>query len=156
PSALDLAFAVADALTARGVPHAIGGALALGVWSNPRGTVDVDINVFVGDDGLAPVFDALDAIGASFDRVHAAREAAARGMFVAHAAGMRIDVFTPSIELSHEAGRTAQRVAVGDREYAFLSAEAIALFKLLFFRGKDRVDLERLVAAYPLLDRAYV
>jgi hypothetical protein len=38
----------------------------------------------------------------------------------------------------------------------FLSAEALAVFKLLFFRGKDMVDLERLVAVRPELDRAYV
>ncbi|NCQ36336.1 hypothetical protein GW813_14940 [bacterium] len=30
------------------------------------------------------------------------------------------------------------------------------MFKLLFFRGKDRVDLERLVAVRPDLDRDYV
>ena len=31
-----------------------------------------------------------------------------------------------------------------------------SFFKLLFFRGKDVVDLERLVAVRPELDRAYV
>ena len=36
------------------------------------------------------------------------------------------------------------------------AAEAIAVFKLLFFRGKDRVDMERLVAVHPELDRAYI
>ena len=30
------------------------------------------------------------------------------------------------------------------------------MFKLLFFRGKDRVDLERLIAVRPELDRGYV
>ncbi len=39
----------------------------------------------------------------------------------------------------------------------FLSAESIAVFKLLLFRGKDLVDLERLVAVRGNgLDVAYV
>lgn len=39
----------------------------------------------------------------------------------------------------------------------FLSAESIAVFKLLFFRAKDLVDLERLIAVQGAdLDGAYV
>jgi hypothetical protein len=42
-------------------------------------------------------------------------------------------------------------------EASYLSAEATAVFKLLFFRNKDLVDIEKLVAVQgPLLDRAYV
>ena len=37
-----------------------------------------------------------------------------------------------------------------------LSVEAVAVFKLLFFRSKDVADLERLIAVRPELDRAYV
>ena len=77
-------------------------------------------------------------------------------MFVGHLGDYRVDVFTPSIDFSHEAARTRRRVAVGDESFDFLSPEAITLFKLMFDRGKDRVDLERLVAACPTLDRDYV
>jgi hypothetical protein len=39
----------------------------------------------------------------------------------------------------------------------FLSAEALCVFKLLFFRGKDVVDLERLIAVQgAAIDAAYV
>jgi hypothetical protein len=38
----------------------------------------------------------------------------------------------------------------------FLSAEAIAVFKLLFFRARDLADLERLVALRSELDVTYV
>ena len=39
----------------------------------------------------------------------------------------------------------------------YLSAEATALFKLLFFRGKDQLDVEKLVAVHgEFLDKAYV
>ena len=42
-------------------------------------------------------------------------------------------------------------------EASYLSAEATAVFKLLFYRNKDLVDLEKLVAVQGAdLDAAYV
>src|SRR5438046_7954268 len=77
-------------------------------------------------------------------------------MFATRAEGMRIDVFTPSIDFSWEAERTRLRQeALGEPAW-FLSPEALAVFKLLFYRSKDIVDLERMVAALPGLDRAWV
>ena len=44
----DQLLAVHDGLDAAGIPHAIGGAIALGYCVlEPRGTRDVDVNVFV-------------------------------------------------------------------------------------------------------------
>jgi hypothetical protein len=69
----------------------------------------------------------------------------------------RLDIFTPSIDFSWEAKRTSVTKSIDGRSARFLSAEAIAVFKLLFFRGKDIVDLERLVAVRgSALDVAYV
>ena len=45
--AATLARRLADALEAEGLPYAIGGALALGHYTPPRATVDVDLNVFI-------------------------------------------------------------------------------------------------------------
>ena len=55
PSAPELARHLADVLEAAAIPHAIGGALALGVWGFPRATNDVDLDVFVTADALSPV-----------------------------------------------------------------------------------------------------
>ena len=41
-------------------------------------------------------------------------------------------------------------VQVVDRQVPFLDAETIAVFKLLFFRAKDMLDLERLVSVRSL------
>lgn len=58
---------------------------------------------------------------------------------------------------SWEAQRTRVRHAIDGTQVWFLSAEALSVFKLLFFRGKDVVDLERLVAVHgDALDVAYV
>lgn len=155
--ALDAGLRLADALEKAGIPYALGGALALGVWGVPRGTVDVDVNLFVPVTDIDPAVAVLHALGIAVDPT-AARSASERdGMFVVSYAGMRVDVFTASIDFAWEALRTRVRHPVEGREAWFLSAEALAVFKLLFFRGKDVVDLERLVAVQgPRLDSAYV
>ena len=40
-------IALHHALDDAGIPHAVGGAIALGYYAEPRATIDVDINVFV-------------------------------------------------------------------------------------------------------------
>lgn len=156
-TAAEAARAIADALRDRGFPHAIGGALALGVAGVPRGTKDVDVNVFVDDGQLPAVVETLAALGISLDPADALAAARADGMFVGAWDGMRIDVFVPSIPFAEEAGRTRVLIDVDGWQGSFLSPEAIAVFKLLFFRLKDRGDLERLIAVRgDRLDRAYV
>lgn len=148
---------IADTLSARGIPHALGGALALGVAGVPRGTRDVDVNAFVDLSALDDVFAALESLGISLDRAACRARAARDGMFVGSWDGMRIDVFIPSIPFSEEAARTAVSVTVDGWTGRFLSPEAICLFKLLFFRPKDVADLGQLVAVRrEALDRAYV
>jgi hypothetical protein len=112
----------------------------------PRATVDVDINVFVDDASLGRALDALESVHLEIDRTRCIRESSERGMFIVHMGMYRIDVFTPSIEFSWEAGRTRVEHTIDGERVWFLSAEAIAVFKLLFFRAKDVVDLQRLIA----------
>jgi hypothetical protein len=153
---LDAALRIAAAFEDAGISYALGGALAYGLWAVPRATVDVDVNVFVGDDALPAVFQTLTSLGVRIDPNEARVQNERDGMFVGRWDLYRIDVFTPSIEFAWEAERTRIRHRVGEREAWFLSAETIAVFKLLFFRTKDLADLERLVALREELDVAWV
>jgi hypothetical protein len=155
--AAEAAQQIAVALEQAGLPYAIGGALALAIAGVPRGTADVDLNVFVDEQRVLEVIQLLRSLAIDIDDAAALARARRDGMFVGRWDGMRIDVFLPSTPFSHEAART--RVRITDHtgwSGWFLSAEALAVFKLLFFRGKDVVDLERLVAVRPELDREYV
>lgn len=143
---LEVALALGAALRSHGVEYALGGAFAYGVWAIPRGTLDVDVNVFAGPERLGEVFAALGDIGANVDPELACRRAEDEGMFEAWRGPIRIDVFVPSIPFSWEAARTRKQVTLAGRACDVLSAEALAVFKLLFFRPKDLVDLERLIA----------
>lgn len=155
--AFELGLALADGLERHGVAYALGGALAYGQYGIPRATNDVDVNVFVEPAALAPVFEALRTIGVVVDERAARAAAESEGLFVVRLGEYRIDVFTPSIDFSWEAARTRECKLVEGRRVWFLSAEALCVFKLLFFRGKDLVDLERLVAVQGhAVDGAYV
>lgn len=156
-SAAEAAQRIADVLEAAQMPYAIGGALALAIAGVPRGTADVDVNVFVSDQRVTEICELLVALGVEVDIPGAMARALEDGMFVARWDGMRIDVFLPSIPFAHEAERTRLRVTAADGWSGwFLSAEALAVFKLLFFRGKDIVDLERLVAVRADIDAGYI
>lgn len=156
-NAAEIGFALARSLETSGVPYALGGALAYGVWALPRATKDVDLNLFVEAEHLSGALDALTSAGVTFDRLEAARLAAEDGMFIGWVGACRIDVFTPSIPFSWEALKTRVAVETGGTRVWFLSAEALSFFKMMFFRGKDLVDLERLIGSQgKKLDAPYV
>ncbi|HUT77810.1 MAG TPA: hypothetical protein VM285_09000 [Polyangia bacterium] len=154
---LEAGLSIARAFEAHGVPYALGGALAYGLWGVPRATVDVDVNVFVREDGIPDVFRALRSLGIALEEEAATGAIERDGMFAARFGLFRVDVFTPSIEFAWEAERTRVRRSIEGQDVDFLSAEALAVFKLLFFRAKDIVDLQRLIAVQGArLDVGYV
>jgi hypothetical protein len=71
------------------IPYALGGALALGAHGVPRGTLDVDINVFVGGEAIPHVVTCLQAAGvyrpkdiADLERLSAVQGAALNRAYV--------------------------------------------------------------------------
>lgn len=155
--AVQAGLKIARALEEHGVSYALGGALAYGQHGVPRATIDVDVNIFAGPESLDGVLDVFRSLGIESDAATARPEMEDRGMFTLDYAGMRLDVFMPSIAFSWEAERTRVRQPVEGQHVWFLSAEALCVYKLLFFRGKDVVDLERLISVQgDALDAVYV
>lgn len=139
------------------MPYAIGGALALGFWGFPRATVDVDLDVFVPESEYSRVAHVLGKAGCAVDPDDAARSGRERGDFRAFMGPVRVDVFLPSIPFYESVAERRTRGTLEGRATWYLAAEDLAVFKLLFFRPKDLVDLERLVGALgDNFDRAYV
>jgi len=150
PSPPEAAEIIGVQFDAVGIPYAIGGAIAYGFWGIPRTTLDVDMNLFVEPSELPGAFDVLEKIGFHFDRQISMKKAINDGMFQAiwgkpPRSFLKLDVFTPSIEFSMEAKRTRVKKPIGDSEVWVLSAEAICIFKLLFFRTKDCADIEAIL-----------
>jgi hypothetical protein len=131
------------------LPHAFGGALAL-AWctERARGTIDIDVNVFVDAVRSAEVFAALPR---GVRRSDADLEACVRdGQVRLWWDATPIDVFTNTTDF---------HVAAADRsvvhEFAgtptpFLSCSDVAVFKAFFNRSKDWVDIEMMIEAHTL------
>lgn len=136
------------------LPHAFGGALALGYVAEPRGTVDIDVNVFVPDAELDRIVEALAPLGY---RPPAASIVPVAGVRFDHDdEPFPLDVF-PSLDTRYE--HTRERVVwhpFGDETLPFLSPEDLCVFKLSFGRPQDWVDLENVARAAPALDLHYV
>jgi predicted nucleotidyltransferase len=157
PEPAELAVRIAQQLEGAGIPYAIGGAIAHGFWGNPRGTRDLDVYLFVSAEHAEPALDALVAAGVRLDRQRALKTGEERGDARGFYEDVPIDLFFMSIPI-HEAaaGRTVQVKLLG-HTIRILSAEDLVVLKLLFFRGKDIVDIERIVAIQGgRLDRGYV
>jgi hypothetical protein len=146
-----------DGLAPSGIPYAFGGAVALSAWSEPRATAHLDVALFLDPARVGDATSVIRSAGVVIDEDAARAEAQARGMFVGHAGLVRIDVFVPSISFDRvaEARRVPMRIA--GRETFVHSPEVLAVFKLLFYRPKDLLDVERMLQIRgDAFDRAFV
>jgi hypothetical protein len=145
----DQLLAVHDALDAAGIPHAIGGAIALGYCTlEPRGTRDVDVNVFVGPERARDVFAALPA-GVEFSGV--LLEQAERDGQVRLRWGITpIDLFLSVLPFHDHVAAHLREVPFEGRTIPVLDCMALAVFKAMFDRPRDWVDIEAMVEARAL------
>jgi len=153
----ELAIVLAHALAKAGIPYAVGGAVAYGFWGAARGTQDLDLNVFLAAEQAEPAIEVLRQAGVRLDPHEALDSARVRGDARGFFGDMPVDVFFLSIPLHRSAAARTVAVTMLGRPLQILSAEDIVVLKLLFFRGKDLVDVERVLAVQGrLLDRTYI
>ena len=129
------------ALDVAGLPHAFGGALAL-AWctGNGRGTVDIDINVFVAISRAEELFRALPPCVARDEE--ALRALVRDGQVRLDWRGTPLDIFLDTTEIHTQAARCVSWERFAGHSLPFLSCFHVALFKAFFNRTKDWADLE--------------
>ncbi|MDQ7827202.1 MAG: hypothetical protein RDV48_30695 [Candidatus Eremiobacteraeota bacterium] len=142
---VELALLFIEFLQKKEMEYAVGGAIALGYWGIPRGTIDVDVTVFIKIDEMDQLVAILDAMSCIFDAVEARRHAEERGAFRVFCHGMRLDIFLPDIELYESARARRRQVPLEGRLIWIWSAEDLIIFKLLYYRLKDQADIEQIV-----------
>jgi hypothetical protein len=140
------------ALTEAGIPHAIGGALALAYYAEPRATVDVDINVFVSTDEHPAVLAALRPLGVTGATPNLERD----GQVRLHWGNNPVDLF-----FSHDAFHERMRewtaiVPFGDATLPILAPEHLLVCKAAFNRTKDWIDIDQMLVGVPDLDASEV
>ncbi len=149
PSLPEKVVAIDRALAAAKVPHAIGGALALAYYAEPRATVDVDVNVFVATDRWPGVREALGPLGVdvTLDERALERDGKVRLWWGRNP----VDLFF-SYDPFHDAMEGAtRRVPFAGTRIPILAPEHLAVCKAVFNRPKDWLDIEAmLIVAEPL------
>lgn len=142
----DRLLAVHEALDTAGLPHAFGGAIALAFCTyEPRGTQDLDINVFVprtdADQALAVLPAGVTVTRAN--RRQLAKDAQARVWWDT----TPLDLFFNNHPFHEFAAERVRIVEFAGTTIPVLDCTSLAVFKALFNRTKDWADLEEMFAA---------
>ena len=131
---------------AAGVPYAFGGALALAYCTeDPRGTRDVDVNAFVPATDPGPVLAALP--GGVLLPADTAARIIADGQVRLWWDDTPVDLFLDYAPLHRQAAEGSRDVPFAGRQIRVLGPVEIILFKALFDRPKDWVDITAVVEA---------
>lgn len=138
------------------IPHAFGGAIALAYYAEPRGTVDIDLNLFVPVERYPDVAAPLTELGARADDPVAAelveRDGQARIMWDR----TPLDLFFAYDAFHHAAAGAIRVVPFADAEIPILAPEHLLVCKAVFNRSKDWVDIEAMLLHDPGIDPAEV
>lgn len=136
--------AIHSALAAGGVSHAIGGAIALAYCTaDPRGTSDIDCNVFVEPSRAEEVFALLPegVVSSERDIELARRDGQVRLWWDT----TPVDLFFCYHPFHVGAGERARLVPFEGVELPVLDCTDLAVFKAFFDRTKDWADIEAMV-----------
>jgi hypothetical protein len=155
PPLPDKVIAIHEALHTARIPHAIGGALALAYYAEPRATIDIDLNVFVPSKRWQEVIDALDPLGVdtgSLDPTALQRDGQCRLWW----GDNPVDLFFAYDEIHDAMRKEARRVPFAGTTLPILAPEHLAVCKAMFDRPKDWLDIEQMLVATDDLDIAEI
>jgi hypothetical protein len=134
------------ALEEADVPHAFGGAIALAYATlNPRGTNDIDCNVFVPAEDSAP---AITALPTGIKRPRGLAQKIARdGQVRLWWDDTPVDLFFNYAPIHEQAARNTRTVPFEGGEIPVLGPVELVVFKVMFDRPLDWADVESAIEA---------
>jgi hypothetical protein len=141
-------LAIHAALKARSLPHAFGGAIALAYCvQEPRGTRDLDVNIFVDAEKAAEVLAALPegVRVAEGDVEKVVRDGQTRLFWD----GVPVDVFLNNLPLHEEVANGVLWVDMQGSQVPVLDCASLVIFKAFFARTRDWGDIEEVALTTP-------
>jgi hypothetical protein len=144
-SIVDKILAISAALERQRLPYAFGGALALAFCTErARGTIDIDVNVFVAPDEAGSVLNSLSpsVSHSDQDRLILERDGQIRLWWEQ----TPVDIFLDTTDFHPQVAQRRQVHEFGGRQIPFLGCSDLAVFKAFFNRTKDWADLEEMIA----------
>jgi hypothetical protein len=146
PSLVEKVILLDESLTAHGIRHAFGGALALAYYTfDPRATADIDVNISLDPTDAARVFESLPR-GVEWSSADTARVAEDEQIRLWWGRNP-IDLFFRSSTFHDGVAERAQLHPFSDKRLPFVSAGDLAVFKALFDRPKDWLDITAMADA---------
>jgi hypothetical protein len=141
-------FTIHESLTEAGLAHAFGGAIALAYCvEEPRGTRDLDVNIFVD------ASEAESALGSLPAGVRVRKRDVAKverdGQARLDWDGTPIDVFLNNVPLHDAVASSVVWVRLEGRDVPVLDCASLAIFKAFFDRTRDWADIEAISVAAP-------
>ena len=141
PGVPEKMLAIHEHLRRAEIDHAFGGALAL-AWctQQARGTIDLDVNVFVGPDRTDETLSALPegVVAGAGQRALLVRDGQARLWWDT----TPVDIFLSTSEFHDEVAARVTWEPFAGASLPFLACGDVAVFKAFFNRTKDWADLE--------------
>lgn len=142
----DQLLAIHQALDAAHIPHAIGGAIALAYCTlEPRGTRDLDVNVFTGPERARDVFAALPE-GVEFSGL-SLEQAETDGQVRLRWGSTPVDLFLSVLPFHDVVATQVRLVPFEGHTIPVLGCTGLAVFKAMFDRPRDWADIEAMVEA---------
>ena len=134
------------ALDKAALPHAFGGAIALAYCTQePRGTRDLDVNIFVGPERAEEVFDVLPrgVTVTAAQRKAVRSDAQVRVFWYDTPLGLFFDAH----DFHRDIAKDVQHVPFEGTTIPVLGCEALVIFKAMYNRTRDWADIEAVLEA---------
>lgn len=141
-------FEVHDALTEAGLAHAFGGAVALAYCvEEPRGTRDLDVNIFTPAENAKRVLDAMPPGVEVTEKaiVQVLRDGQTRLFW----GGVPVDLFLNNHPFHEEVAEGVVWVPLEGRKVPMLDCASLVVFKSISNRTRDWADIEAIDECAP-------
>jgi hypothetical protein len=145
---VDKLLAIHESLEAKSLPHAFGGAIALAYCvEEPRGTRDLDVNIFCDSADAERVLKALpEGVRFTPDDIKAVERDGQNRLWWD---GTPIDIFLNNLPLHEAVSAAVVWVPLEGRQVPVLDCASLVVFKSFFDRTKDWADIEAVAVATP-------
>jgi hypothetical protein len=151
PSLPEKVIVIHEAFGGAKVPYALGGALALAYYAEPRATIDIDVNVFLPAERWRDAVDVLDVVGVDCSELEPAA-VERNGQCRLWWGDNPVDLFFAYDSIHDEMRKQTRRVPFAGIAVPILGPEHLAVCKAMFDRRKDWLDIEQMLIATDDLD----
>lgn len=139
------------------VDYAIGGAIALNFWVAPRPTKDIDLYLFISPNEFDYILHKMESMLQLRILIENAHEHIVNGWAIPSIMrGVKVDILLPFASICVEAQLQKVQVRLCGTLCWILSAEILCILKLLYYRKKDVIDVQKIISTVEPLDIDYI